>query len=100
MDSRFGGLACGIIQNLRDDFGDKAVFSFPLLPSLASEHVDLKRSTRIQANVALTLSSLQSTSSLVMPLSLSRGWLDNNPKTRLEKLSVRLNILSVHLETN
>lgn len=96
MDTRFGGLGCGILQNLRDDFGNKAMFSFPLLPLLGNEKEDLKHVKRAQANVAFTLSSLQTTSSLIMPLSLDNGWVANRLGLRFTQSMVRPYCSFVH----
>lgn len=88
MGNRFGGLGCGILQNLKDDYGNKAVFSFPLLPLFGSEKMDMKSVKRSQANATFTLSSLHSNSSLIMPLSLDSGWVANKARKELTRCMV------------
>jgi len=78
----FGGLACASAQFLADEYSSKSIFTIPVGHGSYPEHLASKESLRI-ANVALCLQNMALHSTMMAPMSTSRGFWQQNAVPRL-----------------
>jgi hypothetical protein len=78
----FGGLSCASTQFLADEYSSKSIFTIPVGHGSYPERVASKEVLRI-ANVALCLQNLALHSTMMAPLSTSRGFWQQDAVPRL-----------------
>ncbi|CAB3388170.1 Hypothetical predicted protein [Cloeon dipterum] len=78
----FGGLACSATQFLADEYSNKSIFCIPVGHGSYAERLACKETLRV-ANVALCLQTLATHSSMMAPMSTSRGFWQQDAVPRL-----------------
>ena len=68
----FGGLGSGILEDLADDYGNKAILSVPVTPMTFNKNM-IRDQCHRAVNTVLTTDSLLSYSSTLLPLSLQNS---------------------------